>query len=249
MITAHEPAGASSRYGLRVTPGLVRDLVLAGLALSSGAVDAISYLALGKVFTAFQTGNLVFLALGLTGTGGPGVWRPLLSLAAFATGIALGARIVRRPTGSPLPLRRVVTTLSLAAGAEAVFLAAWVASSGLPDVGLTALLIGVLALAMGLQSAAVLSLGLPGIFTTAATATIVDLVSDLAGMQQAPLERTRLVGVLVGLLVGAGIGAVLLTHVRVIAPLFPLGAILLVIIASSWLQRQQSAAAHPSAAS
>lgn len=40
-----------------------RDLLLMALTFSSGAIDAISYLALGKVFTAFMTGNLVFLGL------------------------------------------------------------------------------------------------------------------------------------------------------------------------------------------
>jgi uncharacterized membrane protein YoaK (UPF0700 family) len=39
----------------------VRDLLLMALTFSSGAIDAISYLALGKVFTAFMTGNIVFL--------------------------------------------------------------------------------------------------------------------------------------------------------------------------------------------
>ena len=41
----------------------VRDLPLIALTVSSGAIDAISYLGLGKVFTAFMTGNIVFLGL------------------------------------------------------------------------------------------------------------------------------------------------------------------------------------------
>jgi uncharacterized membrane protein YoaK (UPF0700 family) len=36
----------------------VRDVLLNALAVSSGAVDAISFLALGKVFSAFMTGNI-----------------------------------------------------------------------------------------------------------------------------------------------------------------------------------------------
>jgi len=42
----------------------VRDLLLNGLTFSSGAVDAISFLTLGKVFTAFMTGNIAFLGYG-----------------------------------------------------------------------------------------------------------------------------------------------------------------------------------------
>ena len=42
----------------------VRDLLLNGLTFSSGAVDAISFLTLGKGFTAFMTGNIAFLGCG-----------------------------------------------------------------------------------------------------------------------------------------------------------------------------------------
>jgi len=47
----------------------VRDLLLMALTFSSGAIDAISYLVLGKVFTAFMTGNIVFLGLWTAGAG------------------------------------------------------------------------------------------------------------------------------------------------------------------------------------
>ena len=42
----------------------VRHWLLAALTVSSGAVDAISFLALGKIFTAFMTGNVAFLGMG-----------------------------------------------------------------------------------------------------------------------------------------------------------------------------------------
>jgi len=41
----------------------VRDRLLYALTVSSGAIDAISFIALGKVFTAFMTGNIAFLGL------------------------------------------------------------------------------------------------------------------------------------------------------------------------------------------
>jgi uncharacterized membrane protein YoaK (UPF0700 family) len=43
------------------------DLLLSALTVSSGAVDAISFLGIGKVFTAFMTGNIVFLDLLMAG--------------------------------------------------------------------------------------------------------------------------------------------------------------------------------------
>src|ERR1700680_1102320 len=47
-----------------------RDLLLNALTVSSGAVDAISFLALGRVFSAFMTGNIAFLGLPVAYNGG-----------------------------------------------------------------------------------------------------------------------------------------------------------------------------------
>src|SRR6266550_9511174 len=84
----------------RVSQPSVRDVLLVGLTFSSGAVDAITFLALGKVFTAFMTGNLVFFGLGLAGAEVADVLRVAVSLAAFAAGVAVAARIVRASRGS-----------------------------------------------------------------------------------------------------------------------------------------------------
>src|SRR2546427_3888953 len=73
----------------------IRDLLLNALTLSSGAVDAISFLALGKVFTAFMTGNIAFLGMGIAGSAGaPRIVSVLASMAGFAGGIYFATRIV-----------------------------------------------------------------------------------------------------------------------------------------------------------
>src|SRR6266480_7830794 len=86
----------------RVSQPSVRDVLLVGLTFSSGAVDAISFLALGKVFTAFMTGNLVFLGFGLAGADEPDVLRVAVSLAAFAAGVFMAVRIIRAARGSKI---------------------------------------------------------------------------------------------------------------------------------------------------
>src|SRR6266850_4505529 len=73
----------------------VRDLLLNALTVSSGAVDAISFLALGKVFTAFMTGNIAFLGLRVAGAPAPGVVAILSSMVAFAAGVYLSTQIVK----------------------------------------------------------------------------------------------------------------------------------------------------------
>src|ERR1700754_1361297 len=66
----------------------VRNWLLAALTVSSGAVDVISFLALGKIFTAFMTGNIAFLGMGIAGhPGAPRIVSVLASMAGFAGGI------------------------------------------------------------------------------------------------------------------------------------------------------------------
>ena len=77
------------------------------------------------------------------------------------------------------------------------------------------------ALAMGMQSTAVRTLHVEGVFTTAATATIIILAGDLANWSATVAERRRLAGVLVSLFVGATAGGFLLVRARIIAPVLP----------------------------
>src|SRR5260370_41302793 len=85
----------------------VRDVLLNALAVSSGAVDAISFLALGKVFSAFMTGNIAFLGLRVANASAPGWVSILVSMAAFAVGVYLSAKVVRPPEGSEMWPQRV----------------------------------------------------------------------------------------------------------------------------------------------
>ena len=85
----------------------VRDLLLNLLTVSSGAVDAISFLALGKVFSAFMTGNIAFLGLRVAGAPAPGAVAIVASVAAFAAGVYLSTRIVKPSEGSGMWPHRV----------------------------------------------------------------------------------------------------------------------------------------------
>ena len=67
-----------------------------------------------------------------------------------------------------------VTSVALGVGAlaQVAFLVAWIACSGRPSTDFGDVLTALSSLAMGLQTGAVVSLGLRGTFTTAATATL-----------------------------------------------------------------------------
>src|SRR5713226_4220237 len=199
----------------------VRDLLLNVLAGSSGAVDAISFLALGKVFSAFMTGNIAFLGLRVAGANAPGWVSILVSMAAFAVGVYLSARIVRPPEGSEMWPQRVTVALGISLIAHAAFLVVWFSSNGQPSTDVAHVLLGLWGLAMGMQSAAVRTLHVDGVFTTAATATIIFLVGDITNWSATVEERRRLAGVLVSLFVGATAGGLLLVHAPIYAPVLP----------------------------
>jgi uncharacterized membrane protein YoaK (UPF0700 family) len=199
----------------------VRDLLLNALAVSSGAVDAISFLALGKVFSAFMTGNIAFLGLRVAGASAPGGVAIVVSMAAFAVGVYLSTRIVRPSEGSGMWPQRVTAALGVSLIAHAVFLAVWFASNGQPSIDVAHVLLGSWGLAMGMQSAAVRTLHVEGVFTTAATATIILLVGDMTNWPATVAERRRLASVLVSLFVGATAGGLLLVHAHIYAPVLP----------------------------
>src|SRR6476619_1767650 len=62
----------------------------------TGLIDAISYLALGHVFTANMTGNVVFLAFAVVGVPGLSLTRSLTALVAFLIGALIGGRVATR---------------------------------------------------------------------------------------------------------------------------------------------------------
>src|ERR671922_1247390 len=67
--------------------------VLVVLTVTTGLVDAVSVLGLGRVFTANMTGNVVFLGFAVVGMPGFSVARAVVSLVGFVVGAMLGGRL------------------------------------------------------------------------------------------------------------------------------------------------------------
>jgi uncharacterized membrane protein YoaK (UPF0700 family) len=226
-------ATQAERVDRQVTYVGVRNWLLAALTVSSGAVDVISFLALGKIFTAFMTGNIAFLGMGIAGhPDAPRIVWVLASMAGFAGGVYLATKIVKRSSQSAAHdgeqaaavvwPRETTFALGISLLPHLCFLVIWFATGGRPGNNLIPVLLAVWALAMGNQSAAVRQLNVGGIFTTAATATFIFLVGDWANNR--PLtseEHSRLRGVLVSLVIGATAGALLLIHAPLYAPVLP----------------------------
>ena len=199
----------------------IRDILLHALTVSSGAIDAVSFLDLGKVFSAFMTGNIAFLGMRAARAPGPGWMNILVALSAFGVGVYLSTRIVRPSEAFGIWSQRVTVALCVSLIAHAVFLSVWFASNGRPSAGALPVLLGLWAFAMGMQSAAVRRLHVDGVFTTAATATIIFLSGDLANCPATVKERRRLAGMLASLFVGATAGGLLSVHAHIYAPVLP----------------------------
>jgi uncharacterized membrane protein YoaK (UPF0700 family) len=185
--------------------------VLLGMTFVTGLVDAVSYLGLGRVFTALQTGNLIVLAFSIAGASGLDVTRNLASLALFLTGALLGGRLGGRV--AVYDKRRLVTIEGVSE-ASLLFVAAIVAigfnqSSSTFNSRLY-ILIALLAMAMGLRSAVVRKLGVADLTTTLLTLTMTGILSEssLAGGKNPRIARR--VAAVALLFLGALVGAFLL---------------------------------------
>jgi uncharacterized membrane protein YoaK (UPF0700 family) len=198
------------------------------LTFTTGLVDAVSYLALGHVFTANMTGNIVFLGFGVARSGGLPVVAPLVSLGSFLLGAGIGGVMVRR-TKDRHP-RLVARALGVEVAALAI--AAIVAGTTHVSPGATAayVMIVLMAFAMGVRNAAVRSIGIPDLTTTVLTMTLTALASEsrpAGGDGKGAVRRTTAV---LAMFLGALVGALLL-KVTVALPLALAAALALV----TWL--------------
>jgi uncharacterized membrane protein YoaK (UPF0700 family) len=212
-------------------------VLLVGLTLVTGLVDAFSYLSLGHVFVANMTGNVVFLGFALADVGEISIAAVLLAVLAFALGAGLGGRwATERP-----PHRGHLLAAATAVQAGLVVVSAVIASTaGVRHSAIRLTLLGLLAVTMGGQNAVVRRLGVPDMNTTVLTLTLTGLASDAAPR---PVLARRLVSV-VAMLAGALLGGVLLRWVAQAAPLWVAAAILVGCGASAYAatRRPQSQA-------
>ncbi len=189
---------------------------LTALTIVSGLNDAVSYLGLGRVFTANMTGNVVVLGFAAAGARGFSVSATFTSLALFVVGAVVAGRMARQ-----VPSRR---TLFLAAlGIELVFTAAAATVAGLgPSIGSgwqRFTMIALLAFAMGVRNSMVRRLGVPDVTTTVLTMTLTGLAADSWFSGGTNPNAARRVGAVVSMFGGAVVGAVLILHVDAIWPL------------------------------
>jgi uncharacterized membrane protein YoaK (UPF0700 family) len=187
--------------------------ILLGMTAVTGMVDAVSFLALGRVFTANMTGNVVLLGFAIGGVAGLSVSKSLMALICFAVGAVLGGWMMRKMNSQDSG-----ATLVRALGIETVFFFVAAAAS----VGFTApyeqhklkisLLIALTAVAMGIRNSVVRKLAIPDLTTTVLTLTITGFAADssLAGGDNPRWQRRG--AAILALVAGAAAGASMLRY-------------------------------------
>ncbi len=210
-------------------PMFIYWLLPAVLSTTAGAVDVIGFLALGGLFTAHITGNLVVLAAHYV-TGGFNQAGPLLSVPVFVA--VLGA--VTLAVGTPCDLRasrRTLLILQLAFLGG--FLGLGIAFGPFADPGSTlAIVAGMLGVAAMATQGALVKLALPGspstaVLTTNTTQLAVDLATlvrkrgELNELAQARHRTKVIFPCVAGFVIGGAAGAFLEVHLQLTALAMP----------------------------
>jgi uncharacterized membrane protein YoaK (UPF0700 family) len=179
------------------------------LTVVSGVVDAVSYLGLGRVFTANMTGNVVVLGFAAAGAAGFSVTATLTSIGGFLVGAALAGRVGRRVASS----RRLLISAMVAEGvltvvAAVVAFAVSTVATGWPRFTVIVLL----AVGMGIRNATVHRLAVPDVTTTVLTMTLTSLAADSGLAGGTNPRATRKTAAVAAMLLGAFAGAWLYLH-------------------------------------
>lgn len=210
------------------SPARRRDALVIILTLVTGSTDAIGLLRLGGVFTSVMTGNMVFLGIAAGEHSGTIALHTGVAFAAYMFGSFIGARVAGHAPENETHVwpKPVVVALAVELGVLLVFAVWWEFLHGAPSTHVTYALLGLNAVALGVQSSAVLRFGVHGLSTTYLTGTLTQFV---AGFTKGDLHvRSGLI--LLALIVGAFLGAVTALHAPLFAPLVPIGALAIVVV-------------------
>ena len=138
------------------------------LTFATGVIDAASFLALGQVFAAMQTGNVIFLGIGTAGAGEVPFLAPLIALGAFLVGGALAAGAVDAEGRAVFLPRWLVREAGLLA-----FAAIFAAVVGVdPSHASAYFVIALISLTMGLRNTFVRGTAGPNLYTTVLNLTL-----------------------------------------------------------------------------
>ena len=166
------------------------DIMLVLLACIAGSVDVMSYYRLGHVFTANMTGNTILLGLSIGQGNLASSLHSLAALAGFFTGALIGAFIIENTEKA----WSYYVTLSITVETIIIFILTfiWIQKTQVLNNDVLYFSIALSAIAMGIQSAAIRHLNIPGVVTTFLTGTITTIgMSVVKGIKRGFKKKTK----------------------------------------------------------
>ncbi len=161
-------------------------LVLLLLTLAAAWMDMLSYLFLGRVFSSFMTGNVLFIGLGAAIGNSGLLLRALIAVLVFLVGAGFGSFCLGRAPHQQTEMGwhyTFVRYLLMEWLILLVYGVIWLVTSNLSQhEGVQILLLGLGALGMGIQAALVFAFSIPGVVADALTATLIALGQDLSAV-------------------------------------------------------------------
>ena len=197
-----------------------------------------SYLGLGRVFTANMTGNLVLLGITIGQGQLTGSIRAVIAFAGFVIGFLLGMRVTARTQPSAVWPRSATLALLAELGLLLGLLAGWEIAGGRPATVTLDVLIAVSAAAMGMQSAVARRLGVVAVTTTFVTGMLTTMIAELATGGPGRSHWTLWVATLACLVLGAAAGAAVFISWRPGGPLVAVLLVGIVIASAIWITRR-----------
>jgi uncharacterized membrane protein YoaK (UPF0700 family) len=206
--------------------------ILLVLTVVTGLVDAVSILALGRVFVANMTGNVVFVAFAIAGAPGFSLAASAAALAGFVVGALAAGRLIDRHEDRPTLIRTalLVDLVFVTAAMVIAFVAGHDLGPAARDV-----VAAILALALGSQNAIVRQLKVPDLTTTVLTMTLTGIAADVRSQPRHVIVR-RVLAVLT-MFGGAAVGAVLVLHTRAAYAFLVADALVLAALGLAWVRR------------
>lgn len=166
------------------------DIMLLLLACVAGSIDVMSYFRLEHVFTANMTGNTILLGLSIGQGKLASSLHSLAALAGFIAGAFAGALIVENKKKG----WSYYITLSVGIECFIIFILAliWFEESTPLDNTILYISILISAIAMGIQSATIRHLNIPGVVTTFITGTITSIgMSAVSGLRNGFKKKVK----------------------------------------------------------
>ena len=214
------------------TPLRRRDGLVVTLTVATGSIDAIGLLRLGGVFTSVMTGNMVLLGVAVGKHDASIAIHTGVAFLAYVLGSFVGARVAgHAEENEHLWPRPVVHALALELAVLVVFGLWWELVGATPSTGIEYALLSLNAIALGIQSSAVLRFGISGLSTTYLTGTLTQFIAGLT-KRGAPLQA-RSAFILLALIGGAAAGASAAIYAPRLAPLVPIVA-LVIVVGGAW---------------